>query len=197
MKQSKGFTLVELIVVIGIIVILAAILIAALNPNELIKRARDTRRMNDLAALNRALAFYLADVDYPNLTNSSTPNAGCTGTVPAIAYLSASSSISISGWTTTTRALRTVDGNGWVPVNFTSITGGSPLGQLPVDPLNDNKYFYIYACSINPALTYELNARLESSKYIGLMASTSDGGNNDNAYEVGTKLDILPNFTWP
>jgi len=199
MKKEKGFTLVELIVVIGIIVILAAILIAALNPAELIKRARDTRRINDLAALNRALAYYLADVEYPNLTNDSpNSNARCDGGGGTkTAFLSGPAAVSVSGFTISSSTSRAVNGTGWVPVNFTLITGGSPLPQLPVDPLNDSRYVYIYACSVIGGLTYELGGRLESLRYKDLATNTIDGGNDNNTYEVGTKLDIMGTVTWP
>ena len=91
-------------------------------------------------------------------------------------------------------ATREVDGNGWIPVNLTSVPGGAPLSVLPIDPTNDSTYFYSYACD-NTAKTYELNANMESDRYKAggpddKASNTKDGGNNDNVYEVGTAAGL-------
>lgn len=68
---SSGFTLVELLIVIVIIAILAAITIVAYNGIQ--NRANDSRRMSDLEAMNNALALYKADNgSYPK----EVPNPG-------------------------------------------------------------------------------------------------------------------------
>ncbi|MDO8504560.1 MAG: hypothetical protein Q7S36_01780, partial [Candidatus Liptonbacteria bacterium] len=75
-----------------------------------------------------------------------------------------------------------VDGNGWVPVNFTQISSGAPIGNLPIDPTNDLTHFYGYAAS--SSLLFELDALLESTKYAS--KASSDGGSSSTVYEVGT-----------
>ena len=59
--MKKGFTLVEMLVVIGIISILSAFIIATLNPFEQFRKASDTQRKSDLAQVQRALEAYYQD----------------------------------------------------------------------------------------------------------------------------------------
>jgi len=61
LSVARGFTLIELLVVIAILAVLAVAVVVVLNPAELIKQARDTTRISDLAALNSAISLYLAD----------------------------------------------------------------------------------------------------------------------------------------
>jgi len=54
---KKSFTLVELMIVIAILAILSAIVIFALNPTELFKKSRDSRRLADMNILYKAITF--------------------------------------------------------------------------------------------------------------------------------------------
>jgi len=56
-KTKKSFTLVELMIVIAILAILSAIVIFALNPAEMFRKNRDSRRMADLQTLNKGITF--------------------------------------------------------------------------------------------------------------------------------------------
>ncbi len=53
-KQS-GFTLIEILVVIGIIAILAAVVIIAINPARQFAQARDTQRQSNTNTILNAV----------------------------------------------------------------------------------------------------------------------------------------------
>jgi prepilin-type N-terminal cleavage/methylation domain-containing protein len=66
--NNKGFTLIELIVAIGILGILAVAALAALNPFAQLQKGNDVRRKSDLAQVQRALESYYEDnKSYPNM----------------------------------------------------------------------------------------------------------------------------------
>lgn len=82
MKQ-KGFTLLEILLVIAAIGILAAIVIVAINPNRQLSQVRDTLRQSDAVTLQKALEQYLIDTGSypPGVTSEYTEvcNSGSNG----------------------------------------------------------------------------------------------------------------------
>ena len=66
LEKQKGLTLVELIVVIGVLGILATIAISDLNPLAQFRKANDARRKSDLKQVQTALeTFYQDNGQYP------------------------------------------------------------------------------------------------------------------------------------
>ena len=59
--RSQGFTLMELLVVIGVIAILASIVIVALNPSRQFAQARNTQREADVATILNAIGQNTVD----------------------------------------------------------------------------------------------------------------------------------------
>lgn len=78
-KQS-GFTLLEILVVIGIIAILAAVVVVAINPAKQFAQARDTQRWSNVNTILNAV--WQRQVDHRGVW---TTDATCTATLPTVA----------------------------------------------------------------------------------------------------------------
>ena len=176
--QQKGFTLLELLIVIAILAVLATIAVLVINPVEYLRQARDSQRINDLAAVKGALDLFASGTSTPFTAAGCFDSVGTTNPFTAV------------GGTCTARTIVLTNGTGWVPANLDSMAGGSPLAKLPLDPLNAGANFYaMYATntdSVTGAPAYELDTVLESSKYAPM--ELSDGGQNNSYYEVGSKI---------
>lgn len=188
--NAKGFTLIELLVVIAIVAILSVVVILTLNPAQLLAQARDSNRISDMGTLKSAISLYLSDQGSPVLgtanncyvhASSSVVSSGCGSrytVATTVSTLNASTSV-------------VVNGSGWIPVNFSAITSGSPVSALPKDPVNSSLYFYSYATDNS---SFELDSHMESTKYKNGGGSadveSTDGGSSSTIYEVGTSLSL-------
>src|SRR5260221_2535429 len=61
LKANQGFTLIEILVVIGMIASLATIVLIAINPARQFKQGRDTQRTSNVNAILNAVGQYIAD----------------------------------------------------------------------------------------------------------------------------------------
>jgi type IV pilus assembly protein PilA len=82
--NSQGFTLIEILVVIGMIAILATIVIVAINPSRQFASGRNTQRTSNVNAILNAIGQNIAD------------NHG-TFTCPGVTITASSTDISSSG----------------------------------------------------------------------------------------------------
>ena len=196
--STAGFTLIELLIVVGILATLSAVIIIVLNPSELFKQARDSKRLTEIATLKKALN--VASLELPTSAQGSAqtiyisvPDAGlsenetsaCPGMVPP------------SGWQyhcVSSANLTRTDGSGWLPVNFASLSSESPVSALPIDPVNTTSSGMYYAYI--PGGSYALSASLESLKYLQGVAR-NDGGSDPSRIEVGTDISLWEQASGP
>ncbi len=171
MKSRSAFTLIELLVVIAIIAILAVVVVLVLNPAQLLAQSRDANRVSDMATLSSAVSLYTTDqagaasFSLGTTTNTyvSIPDPNSSSTCGSLAMMSLGS----SSWACSTpSAYRTIASSGWLPINFKAMSAGSPIGSLPVDPVNASSSGLFYAYNTN-GTQFEITADLESSKYKG------------------------------
>lgn len=170
-KTARGFTLVELLIVIAIIAILAVVAFIVINPLELTRRARDASRLSDIASLQQAITVAVQEA-------TSTPNQVlCVGGGNVCQGRSNVDS-------------RNSNGTGWVRVDLSSQQAVS-VPTLPIDP-NDGLQFHYTYCA-DTGLTgitadWVIFTTLESTQQSGKM--TTDGGPDDTKFEAGTKLSL-------
>ena len=153
----KGFTLVELLIVITILVILGIFVILLINPAEILAKSRDSQRISDLATMKGAMQLFLTDPGV-NLTTLMTTECLLSTDTPPIPESEDAKRIKINvslkeqpdtNGTPMTNKYSGVfgdagdanrkknDGNGWVPVNLTQVQSGAPLEMYPSDPSAD------------------------------------------------------------
>ena len=128
LKSKKGFTIVELLIVIVVIAILAAISIVAYNGIQ--QRARDSQRKSDVASITKALELYYADK----------------GKYPGTPADTGGSTTINSGWSTTADA-------SWQKLIDALAPYAKGIGRDPISTPGDNvlvaggKYNYAYFAS--------------------------------------------------
>ena len=201
LSRKKGFTLLELLLTVGIVGIISAVVVFVINPVEALRQSRDSDRITDMKTLDGTLTLYLQDqpggylgagnvvyVSIPDPSATSTAGDQCQGlglpTLPATyTYQCAATS-----------TYRKVDGTGWIPVPLSNISIGSILGVLPVDPTNKSSTRLYYTYSTN-GTQYELTAAMESSRFKMTGANdvvTGDGASLSTVYAKGTNLALEP-----
>ncbi len=188
-KRYQSFTLIELLIVIGILAILTAAVVIVLNPTELLRQGRDSTRMTDMASLHKTIQLLLTQSPQVSLGTASTvyvslPDTSATCAswgLPTLPFGYSYKCVPTASSTLT-------NGTGWIPIDFTA-SGIQNLSKLPIDPTNSSSTGLYYTYVPNPSSqTYEVTAVAESVKYIP--RAQADGGTSATAFEAGTDLTL-------
>jgi len=172
---QKGFTFVELLIVLGILAILIATVLLTMNPAEAQRKARDAQRMKDLVTLQAIMDQAVSD----GITTAD------------------------GEWNSKQQSEeRNCDGTGWLLFGSDLC---KYVAILPIDPKNvlgtvagstgtggtcDNtttianvpqSYYVAYELATN---SYEINVRQESTS--GCKNVKTDGGDSNAFVEAGT-----------
>lgn len=153
LKNNRGFTIVEIVIVITVIAVLASITMVAYNGVQ--KRSRDSLRTNDVSTLGKAISIYATQ------TGSWTP-AGCgdtsntlTGDINRV-YSGNSIMTCLKNYDSTTKQISDPSGCVSSADNTASCTAAI------------RGYYGAYNCGT----TYYVLARLENTPTSGTIASS-------------------------
>jgi len=191
--MKKGFTLIEMLVVVFIIALLASIILVSVNRAR--QDARDGKRRADLAAIKTAVELYYdrngtyiitTNTDPTNQTGAqSKPSNGwfnCAGDCAGVAYFSDSIAAGLESW------------------NFLNPAPSDPMGK----DFNNGAYQYRYGTNVTvdplgnpPGTKYSIFTRLENPNYPST-CNLSDISTRDNCWDTNSSkgsTQYLDNFT--
>lgn len=133
---KRGFTLIEILIVVAIIAILASVVLVGLGPTQ--QAGRDARRLSDLREVQNGLELFYQNCGFYPGGNGT--NGNC-NTIP-------------SQWSSTNGA----QGLGYV------ISQAVPnVGSIPSDPSANRSYGYNYATTPANGSAYVIGAVLENA----------------------------------
>ena len=135
---QKGFTLVELLVVISIISILASVVLVSLNAAK--GKGRDGMRIAQIHQVEQALAIYNSKHgQYPSNHPNSFPNNG---------YVFLDESVA-ENWAA---MMQDLTSDGVIQATFSKVDRGHSEGIALISTANASVSYYYYPCSIQDPL---------------------------------------------
>jgi prepilin-type N-terminal cleavage/methylation domain-containing protein len=136
-NKKKGFTLIEILIVVAIIAILASVVLVGLGPTQ--QAGRDARRISDLSEVQNGLELYYNKCGYyPGASNAT--DATCDASAPG--------GTAVTAYTNMAGELQAI---------------GIGISSVPVDPNNTAPHQYTYATNGASGGSYVLGAVLENT----------------------------------
>ena len=174
---QKAFTLIELLIVIGILGVLLTAVIVNINPLEAQRKARDTVRLKDMVELESILVQLINDgVTIPTGSGNLGDASGASSTTAS----------------RTTNCTSTTASPNWLGVNVCNYAK-----TVPIDPQNGKS---ITVIGYNTSQTAAYNAIVSSGNYevrtllespSNLSKLTSDGGDDTTHFELFSSNSLL------
>lgn len=125
--KKQGFTLVELLIVVAIIAILAAVVFAALNPLKRFQDSRNARRWSDIAELMHAIKVYQVDNGGTYLTAIEEKKGD------GYVYMITQGLVSTGCASQNSNCVRQVTGDTYC-VNLGGLVSSGYMGKIPISP---------------------------------------------------------------
>lgn len=144
-RTNKGFTLIEILIVVAIIGILASIVLVGLNPSK--KAANDARRLSDLKQVQNALELFYNKCGYYPVPGVSETGSSCNDFTTHKSGQTPDPTQETVTWTGLTNSLRN------------SVPG---VGTIPSDPVGGT-FSYTYGVDLSDGQSYVLKAQTESN----------------------------------
>jgi prepilin-type N-terminal cleavage/methylation domain-containing protein len=165
-NERKGFTLIEILIVVAIIAILASVVLVGLGPTQ--QAGRDARRLSDIHEVQNGLELYYNKCGfYPG----SAAAAAC----------GAANNAATTGYSA-----------GATSLNAALTGSGLQITTVPLDPTNATPHLYFFKTNGATASTYLLATVLENTNnsiftgYTPLTAAqVSSYGSGDNLTPAG------------
>ncbi len=177
-KRTTAFTIVELLVVIGIISVLAVALLVTLNPAEAQRRSRDSKRVKDATTLQALIEQVLNDGNTLPAACATSPFCNSNTLVPAGTALPNNQNCAAT--------------DNWLRMDMCVYARSVPSD--PVNQANRSCEGVTGACSLfyeletNTEGDYEIRVRQEASANGPKMAS--DGGGDAAWLEIISDTDL-------
>jgi prepilin-type N-terminal cleavage/methylation domain-containing protein len=131
-RLIKGFTLIEILVVIGIIALLASVVIVAINPSRQFKLARDSQRLSNITAILNSISQNISE-------NKGIFN--CPESIPSLSKI--------------------IMSDNTVGVNIAQCIIPNYISILPFDPSHkDAKYIDINDYNTQYSISTDINGRI-------------------------------------
>lgn len=156
LRQQKGFTLVEILIVVSLIAILAVVALITINPAEAQRRARDTQRIKDITTLQSIIEQYLSD-NASSFATTNTTSSGKTNNCGTSGWIG----VDLCAYANTLP----ID-----PSNRSSVVASTAAGGTTTAAA-------VYELIISTDGQYRICARLESKANVAKL--TTDGSSND------------------
>ncbi len=169
--SQKGFTLIEILIVVALLAILAVVALLALNPAAAQDRARDASRLKDMTTWQSVVEQFVTDNPTATVNAISTANGG-------------SNACGTAGWfgsDVCNYATRLPVDQSNKSTNYILTSGVATTGNVN------------YQIIIGGGL-YRICARLQGKSNAAKM--TSDGGNSPLYYEVYNNTTAATNCTF-